>query len=310
MSFQQNYSAENFTSDPISATFCPVVAKSTAEPENSFIFRLANSTPLACFFIRSIHTPKERLKEACSAMVVCNGKGSPFVVFQSRRFLSPLRTTAQTLRSLAVVFIHHRLEQIAMIYQFIGISRQHYDQTQPEQIRILAENETQARALKAREYVLVLVGKLPDTAFNANTFNAMGLVLPQSHAKKRQNPTACDFTTAQNADNIAGTTTKNGHRTRQICGFFAPQIPQRGLLTHVQAEFVARSIRRNKPSNRTNNASRFFAVVEALPRLTMAGKSYLLNKEKSKMKTPTPQANTAQHLPITLSSRFEGVMYV
>lgn len=63
-----------------------------------------------------------------------------------------------------------------MIYQFIGISRQHYDKTKAEQIRILAHNETQARALKAREYVLLLVGRLPDSAFNAHTFNAMEVV--------------------------------------------------------------------------------------------------------------------------------------
>ncbi|MDG6265667.1 ash family protein [Glaesserella parasuis] len=37
-----------------------VVAKSTTEPQNSNDLYLANSTPQACFFIRSTRTPKEK----------------------------------------------------------------------------------------------------------------------------------------------------------------------------------------------------------------------------------------------------------
>ncbi|MDG6327081.1 ash family protein [Glaesserella parasuis] len=50
-----------------------VVAKSTTEPENSNDLLMANSTPRACFFIRSTRTPKERLERL--SMVACNGKG-------------------------------------------------------------------------------------------------------------------------------------------------------------------------------------------------------------------------------------------
>ncbi len=79
--------------------------KTIAEPQNSNDLYLANSTPQACFFIRSTRTPKERLERL--SMVACNGKGSTFAVFQVSQFLSPLHVTAQTLRSLAVAFINH-----------------------------------------------------------------------------------------------------------------------------------------------------------------------------------------------------------
>ncbi|MCT8554597.1 ash family protein [Glaesserella parasuis] len=50
-----------------------VVSKSTTEPGNPNDLSLANSTPQACFFIRSTRTPKERLERL--SMVTCNGKG-------------------------------------------------------------------------------------------------------------------------------------------------------------------------------------------------------------------------------------------
>ncbi|MFU2112840.1 ash family protein, partial [Glaesserella parasuis] len=50
-----------------------VVAKSITEPQNSNDLSVANSTPQACFFIRSTRTPKERLERL--SMVACNGKG-------------------------------------------------------------------------------------------------------------------------------------------------------------------------------------------------------------------------------------------
>lgn len=56
-----------------------------------------------------------------------------------------------------------------MIYQFAGVSRHTYNPTQLKQFRVLAQSETQARALLARDYVLVLIGRLPNTAKNQNT---------------------------------------------------------------------------------------------------------------------------------------------
>ncbi|MBF0786110.1 host cell division inhibitor Icd-like protein [Muribacter muris] len=177
--YQKNHQ-KHFTSGSKSVTFRNAQAKSCAEPGNSFNLLQGEQHANCAFFVRSLFTPKERPDTSRGterlSMVVRNGKGSPFAVILVGRFSSPLRTTAQTLESLAVVPEIFIQGLSTMIYQFIGISRQHYDKTKAEQIRILAHNETQARALKAREYVLLLVGRLPDSAFNAHTFNAMEVV--------------------------------------------------------------------------------------------------------------------------------------
>lgn len=153
------------------------LAKSNAEPENSNKKLMANnSTPLIrAFFVCSTRTPKIDLSiDSLFSMVACNGKGFALCCVPLVAVSQPVtryRPKPENLQ--AVAFNYQLMELLAMIYQFLGISRQHYDKTKAEQIRILAENETQARAFKAREYVLIPVGRLPDSAFNANTFNAL-----------------------------------------------------------------------------------------------------------------------------------------
>lgn len=63
----------NFTSGQKSVNFCKARAKSRAEPRNSNNLSVANSTPHACFFVRSFRTPQERPER--HSMVACGGKG-------------------------------------------------------------------------------------------------------------------------------------------------------------------------------------------------------------------------------------------
>ncbi|OOF56070.1 hypothetical protein BKL49_10835 [Rodentibacter myodis] len=108
---------------------------------------------------------------------------------------------------------------------------------------------------------------------------------------------------------IKSTITNNGHRTRKTCGFFTPQIPSIGLLHLFKAEFVARSIRRNKAEFiRTNKASRLLAVVETLPRLLQVGKSNLLitNKRFPTMKTYQNSTALLAALPTPVLSSTQG----
>ena len=130
MNLNQEYYKQNekfsqlnyFTSGQIFNKFHNVVAKSTAEPGNSNNKTLANtSTPFyyRAFFVRSTRTPKENTvpknrERGFLSMVACNGKGSPFAVFQSSQFSSPLHVTAQTLESLAVA-LAESLEQAKSI---------------------------------------------------------------------------------------------------------------------------------------------------------------------------------------------------
>ncbi|QGM81722.1 hypothetical protein A6A10_08715 [Otariodibacter oris] len=153
------------------------LAKSNAERQNSNYKSTANnSTPLSrAFFVCSTRTPKIDLStDSLFSMVACNGKGFALCCVPLIAVSDPVTRYRQlTVRSEAVTLYKIINGVTTMIYQFLGISRQHYDKTKAEQIRILAENETQARAFKAREYVLIPVGRLPDSAFNANTFNAL-----------------------------------------------------------------------------------------------------------------------------------------
>ncbi|MDH3001783.1 hypothetical protein A1D28_00495 [Pasteurella multocida] len=152
------------------------LAKSKDERQNSNFTKADNSTPLsACFFMRKSHTPKIDLScDRLCSMVACGGKGSPFAAFLCMQFLTPLHVTAQSVRTLAVTLKKQTKETAEMIYQFLGISHQHYDQTKAEQIRILADNETQARAYLARDYVLISLGRLPNTAKNDRTLTVKG----------------------------------------------------------------------------------------------------------------------------------------
>lgn len=131
------------------------------------------------FFVRGLRTPKEttQLKIQPSeflSMVGRNGQRLIVGCFPFEAVFHPVTLYRQAWK-LAVDVQNLQTEFSAMIYQFLGISRQHYDKTKAEQIRVLADNETQARALIARDYVLIPLGRLPDSAFNAQTLNAKGV---------------------------------------------------------------------------------------------------------------------------------------
>ncbi len=159
-----------------------VSAKSLTEPGNSNDLHMANSgTPFnRAFFVRSLRTPQERPEPLEGlerhSMVACSGKGFALccvpcvAVFQPVARYRPQAWKLQAVTSLK--FLHMGL--IAMIYQFLGVSRQHYDHTKAEQIRIQADNEQQARAYLARNYVLILLGRLPNSAKNDRTLVIQG----------------------------------------------------------------------------------------------------------------------------------------
>lgn len=158
----------NFTSGQKSAIFCNAQAKSCAEPANSNDLHMANSTPKACFFIRSTRTPKERPER--HSMVACSGKGSPFAVFHMSQFCSPLHVTAQTLQSLAVASQHSHMELSAMIYKFLTL-------TGNKRLKITVQANSKAEALSRIQFTNkpLLVARLR---------NAI--------AKNPQNMTACE----------------------------------------------------------------------------------------------------------------------
>ncbi len=162
--------------------YLDVSAKSLAERGNSNNKTLADSsTPFnRAFFVREFRTPKENVflknqERLFLSMVACDwqrlivGCIPMFAVFHPVARYRP-----KAWKLLAVTLTKINIGVTQMIYQFIGISRQHYDQTKAEQIRIQADNEQQARAYLARHYVLILLGRLPNTAKNDRTLEVKG----------------------------------------------------------------------------------------------------------------------------------------
>ncbi|EGT78489.1 putative phage P4 Ash-like protein [Haemophilus haemolyticus M21639] len=151
--------------------------KTIAEPQNSTYLQLAQSTPKACFFMRNIRTPKEFADFVLSiqnpiflSMVACSGKGSPFAVFQLSQFLRPLHVTAKASELSAVTLKCLQLE-LRKMYQFIfALIRA------PQiKIRLLADNEQQARSRFTDGDTLLFVGRINQNPLKNNrTFSTNG----------------------------------------------------------------------------------------------------------------------------------------
>ena len=157
--------------------------KTTASRDKLNYLTLANdSTPFnRAFFVRNIRTPKEfadfifNLNPIILSMVERNGQ--PLVVgcFPMLAVCHPVTLYRQTVTSLAVVSENLTLETTQM-YQFIFAAIRRTDLTNHiQKIRITADTEQAARTQCARDFVLVLAGKinLQNTVKNNRTFAAI-----------------------------------------------------------------------------------------------------------------------------------------
>ena len=159
------------------------LAKSKASREKLNIKLLANdnSTPQnRAFFVRNIRTPKEyadfvfNLNPIILSMVERNGP-SLTGCFPCMAVSHPVTFYRPTVRSLAVDSKNQLLESTQM-YQFIFAAIRRTDLTNHiQKIRITADTEQAARAQFARDFVLVLTGKinLQNTVKNDRTFAAI-----------------------------------------------------------------------------------------------------------------------------------------
>ena len=159
-----------------------VLAKSKTSREKLNHLTLANdSTPFnRAFFVRNIRTPKEyadfvfNLNPIILSMVERNGP-SLTGCLPCMAVSHPVTFYRPTVRSLAVVPENLTLETTQM-YQFIFAAIRRTDLTnQIQKIRITADTEQAARAQFARDFVLVLTGKinLQNTVKNDRTFSAI-----------------------------------------------------------------------------------------------------------------------------------------
>lgn len=150
-----------------------VVAKSTAEPGNSNHLSLAQNTPYACFFMRSAHAPQERL--ARQSMVACSGKGFALCCFPVMTVFQPVTRYRQAWK-LQAVTSNQFFTGVTQMYQFIFAGIRRTDLTNRiQKIRITADNEHTARKAFAKEFILILAGKinLKNTVKNNRTLGGI-----------------------------------------------------------------------------------------------------------------------------------------
>ena len=177
---ENNYNKFHFTKCSQICDYVYALAKSKASRGKLNYLTLANdSTPLdRAFFVRNIRTPKEyadfvfNLNPIILSMVERNepsltGCLPDMAVFHLVTFYRP------TVESLAVVPENKHME-LTQMYQFIFAAIRRTDLTNHiQKIRITADSEHNARAKLAREFVLVLAGRInlqSDCTLSANTF--------------------------------------------------------------------------------------------------------------------------------------------
>ena len=180
--YENNYNTFHFTKCGQICDYVHALAKSKASREKLNYLHMANdSTPQnRAFFVRNIRTPQEfadfifNLNPIILSMVERNGPsltGCPPYVAVSH----PVTFYRPTVRSLAVVPKNKHME-LTQMYQFIFAAIRRTDLTNHiQKIRITADTEQAARTQCARDFVLVLTGKinLQNTVKNNRTFSAI-----------------------------------------------------------------------------------------------------------------------------------------
>ena len=180
--YENNYNTFHFTKRSQICDYVHTLAKSKVSREKLNYLTLANdSTPQnRAFFVRNIRTPQEfadfvlfNLK--IHSMVERSGQPLAVGCFPVKAVSHPVTFYRPTVRSLAVVSKNLLLETTQM-YQFIFAAIRRTDLTnQIQKIRITADIEQAARAQFARDFVLVLTGKinLQNNVKNDRTFSAI-----------------------------------------------------------------------------------------------------------------------------------------
>ena len=177
--YENNYNSFHFTKCGQICEYIHTLAKSKVSREKLNIKLLANdSTPFnRAFFVRDIRTPKEFADFVLSNLKIhsmVERSGQPLAVgcFPVKAVFHPVTFYRPTVESLAVVSKNLLLETTQM-YQFIFAAIRRTDLTNHiQKIRITADTEQAARTQCARDFVLVLAGKinLQNNVKNDRTF--------------------------------------------------------------------------------------------------------------------------------------------
>ena len=177
--YENNYNTFHFTKCGQICDYVHTLAKSKVSRGKLNLYKANDSTPQnRAFFVRNIRTPQEyadfvfNLNPIILSMVERNepsltGCLPCMAVFHLVMLYRP------TVESLAVV-PKNLYKESTQMYQFIFAAIRRTDLSNHlQKIRITADSERNARAKLAREFVLVLAGRInlqSDRTLSANTF--------------------------------------------------------------------------------------------------------------------------------------------
>jgi len=179
--YENNYNTFHFTKCGQICDYVHALAKSKVSREKLNLYKANDSTPFnRAFFVRNIRTPQEfadfvfNLNPIILSMVERNGP-SLTGCLPCMAVSHPVTFYRPTVRSLAVDS-ENLYKESTQMYQFIFAAIRRTDLTNHiQKIRITADIEQAARAQFARDFVLVLTGKinLQNTVKNDRTFSAI-----------------------------------------------------------------------------------------------------------------------------------------
>ncbi|WP_115002445.1 host cell division inhibitor Icd-like protein [Haemophilus pittmaniae] len=181
--YENNYNTFHFTKCSQICDYVHALAKSKVSRDKlNYLSQANDSTPQnRAFFVRNIRTPKEyadfvfNLNPIILSMVERNGQPLAVGCLPVMAVCHPVTFYRQTVTSLAVDSENLSQESTQM-YQFIFAAIRRTDLTNHiQKIRITADTEQAARAQFARDFVLVLTGKinLQNNVKNDRTFTAI-----------------------------------------------------------------------------------------------------------------------------------------
>ena len=306
-SIDENFNKPQALQSAVNFGMIPLQSQKTIVSRGKLNLLKAHSTPKACFFMCNIRTPKEFADFVLFNLIILSMVGrnrQPLAVgcLPLVAVFHPVTSYRPTVESLAVVS-ENLLQETTQMYQFIFAAIRRTDLTNHiVKIRINADTEQEARKPLAREFVLVLAGRI-------NLRATKNLVNDTFNQGLSANKNACS---------IVGTTTQNGgNRSRYERGIFLPKIPFNGYepagYTY-HSELAVRATHGNKAEIiRANNVgyhNPFSVVVEPLPRLLSVRNSKFTNKLNGNptMKIYPQNSRTLATFPaLSLSTEMEVV---
>ena len=180
-SIDENFDKLQALQSAVNFGMIPLQSQKTIVSRGKLTLLQAHSTPKACFFMRNIRTSQELADFVLFNLIILSMVGrnrQPLAVgcLPVMAVSHPVTSYRPTVRSLAVVS-ENLLQETTQMYQFIFAAIRRTDLTNHiVKIRINADTEQEARKPLAREFVLVLAGRinLQNTVKTDRTFLTNG----------------------------------------------------------------------------------------------------------------------------------------